>query len=180
MSFLIGVGAVLFNFGRIALAFLTPRQKPNQYGAVIQCGSLSDLPEAAGVPKLVPEGRFWLVNAKNGILALHSSCTHLECRFSWNEQRNVFLCPCHGSEFSIDGTLLKGPADRPLDRFQIVLATGDGAVVRTSGDKAEPVPVNDLLQSSLRPSEEAEITGETKQIVVRVDTGRKIAGRQSS
>ncbi len=31
------------------------------------------------------------------------------------------MCPCHGSEFQRDGTVLKPPAPRPLDRFMITI-----------------------------------------------------------
>jgi cytochrome b6-f complex iron-sulfur subunit len=34
-----------------------------------------------------------------------------------NEQ---FECPCHGSVFAIDGSVVRGPATRPLRRFEAV------------------------------------------------------------
>lgn len=37
-------------------------------------------------------------------------CTHMECIITWNEAERSWDCPCHGSRFNYDGTVLEGPA----------------------------------------------------------------------
>ena len=49
---------------------------------------------------------------------LHScsaACTHVGCHLHWNSFERCWDCPCHGSQFDIDGQVLNGPAIAPLE-----------------------------------------------------------------
>jgi Rieske Fe-S protein len=51
-------------------------------------------------------------------------CTHVGCPAQATS--NGFSCPCHGSQYDVQGNRVVGPAVRPLDRFQWeVRADGD-------------------------------------------------------
>jgi glycine/D-amino acid oxidase-like deaminating enzyme/nitrite reductase/ring-hydroxylating ferredoxin subunit len=55
----------------------------------------------------------------DGDLRLFSAaCTHVGCVVRWNGFERCWDCPCHGSQFSIDGEPLQGPAHRPLEPFE--------------------------------------------------------------
>lgn len=51
-------------------------------------------------------------------------CTHLGCHYSWNPASGHFECPCHGSVFALDGTVLGGPAPRRLDTLKTRIENG--------------------------------------------------------
>jgi menaquinol-cytochrome c reductase iron-sulfur subunit len=51
-------------------------------------------------------------------------CPHLACRLDWFPQAQKFVCPCHGSVFSITGEVLAGPAPRPLDTLAYKIEDG--------------------------------------------------------
>lgn len=52
---------------------------------------------------------------ENGKLYLVDiTCTHLGCELSWNSAERTWDCPCHGSRFSYDGTIIEGPAVHQL------------------------------------------------------------------
>lgn len=58
----------------------------------------------------------WLVkHSASDVTSFSPICPHLGCRYDWNAPSNHFICPCHGSVFAKDGTVVAGPAPRPLD-----------------------------------------------------------------
>ena len=45
---------------------------------------------------------------------LNAVCTHLGCVVPYDTALGLFQCPCHGSRYSNDGSVIRGPAPLPL------------------------------------------------------------------
>lgn len=46
-------------------------------------------------------------------------CPHMKCHLVFNSYDKTWDCPCHGSRFSLDGKLIKGPATKSLTKTSI-------------------------------------------------------------
>jgi menaquinol-cytochrome c reductase iron-sulfur subunit len=68
----------------------------------------------------------WAVRRSAAEVTVYSPiCTHLGCRYDWEPNSGRFLCPCHGSLFTLDGKVLAGPAPRPLDTLPVKIENGE-------------------------------------------------------
>ncbi len=70
-----------------------------------------------------PEGledKLLVIHSRDGRLhAVSSICTHMGCDVLYDKDLGHIRCPCHGSQYGLDGHNIKGPAQRPLKQYDI-------------------------------------------------------------
>ena len=81
----------------------------------------------------IPEGISFfgdIVCIKKGdqLAAYSSRCTHLGCRINKSEGDRL-ICPCHGSEYTMDGQVIKGPALHALHQLSYSFDTDNKAIL---------------------------------------------------
>ncbi|MCL5097859.1 MAG: ubiquinol-cytochrome c reductase iron-sulfur subunit [Candidatus Omnitrophica bacterium] len=62
-------------------------------------------------------------------------CPHMGCRYNWHSKMQEFICPCHGSVFSVTGKVLGGPSPRPLDTLSYKI---EGGTLYVEWERFEP------------------------------------------
>ncbi len=71
----------------------------------------------AGARGFVEDAGYSAVNLFSGLLSKKErKCTHLGCRLQKNPDENTWECPCHGSQFDLEGNVKFSPAKRNLGR----------------------------------------------------------------
>ena len=89
--------------------------------------------DLASVPDLQPGGsgvaaiqaaddgeHLFIVRQPSGsFVTVSSTCTHRGCTVEAKTDR--FVCPCHGSTYSLAGDVLKGPAELALRKYGTVV-----------------------------------------------------------
>jgi len=55
-----------------------------------------------------------IINNEEKAVVLSSHCSHLGCKINRTEMDRL-VCPCHGSEYDLNGKVLKGPAYKNLE-----------------------------------------------------------------
>ncbi len=115
----------IFNPSRLGSVLNTEFIKENlNVGANYIKGKLkigsSDMPSEKGEGKIVniDGNRYGAYrDYNNELYIVDTTCTHLGCELNFNSFEKTWDCPCHGSRFNYDGSILDGPAIRPLHRY---------------------------------------------------------------
>ena len=107
-------GALAALQGKVAKHFVGDRLRGSEVDSV------DDLAPGAGAVVRVGHQRCAVYRDDDGVLhGVSARCTHLGCLVHFNDTEVAWECPCHGSRFAVDGTVIQGPANRPLDRVQL-------------------------------------------------------------
>jgi cytochrome b6-f complex iron-sulfur subunit len=85
---------------------------------------------------LADEKIFVFRDREKGFAVASAVCTHLGCTVGYFQNDERFHCPCHGSVFASDGSVVHGPAPRPLEWFEVT-QTRDGQL-RVDKDHVVP------------------------------------------
>ncbi|HEV8325750.1 MAG TPA: Rieske 2Fe-2S domain-containing protein [Myxococcota bacterium] len=71
-------------------------------------------------------GAAWVVRTGESTVKVFSAtCPHLGCAVDLDPVTSHFACPCHTSNFSLDGARLSGPAPRGMDELHAEVKGGE-------------------------------------------------------
>ena len=107
--------------GALVKDYLTPSQQEAMPELVAGDSAIIKVDGESLAAYRAPDGELFAVSAV---------CTHLGCKVHWNSVETSWDCPCHGSRFRPDGTVIEGPALQPLKRKHLAAggASLSGAV----------------------------------------------------
>lgn len=94
----------------------------------------SDLAKVGGAVFLDDEDMLVKIS-QTKFVALSLICKHKGCTVEL--EGNKFVCPCHGSEYAIDGKVTEGPAKKNLDTYETIYDPEKGTVTVKMDKKIE-------------------------------------------
>ena len=87
---------------------------------------------------LDPRFGIFIVRASEGFYALSAVCSHLGCLTVWKQESETIACPCHGSSFRRDGSIIAGPAPKPMPWLRMWM-TDEGELMVDRAVKVAPL-----------------------------------------
>ena len=73
-------------------------------------------------------------------IAFSVNCRHLGCPVRWQEDAEIFLCPCHGGVYNKDGSRAAGPPQLGLAKYKVRIQNEEVEIL------ASPIPITTLLE----------------------------------
>jgi menaquinol-cytochrome c reductase iron-sulfur subunit len=70
--------------------------------------------------------------------AFSANCTHLGCPVRWEQDAQLFMCPCHGGVYYKDGTVAAGPPPKHLTQYEIRVFKNEVQI------KTAPLPITTI------------------------------------
>ena len=94
--------------------------------------------------KDVPVGAVYLLlqkakedeRAEPKVIAFNTVCPHLGCFVDYRPEQQDYFCPCHDSNFALDGSLKKGVSPRDMDTLKVEIRKGHEVWVKFQRFKA--------------------------------------------
>ena len=92
---------------------------PTQNAFIVDTVSHPELITVGGIKNINMNGIDVFIKRDTSLVikCFSSACTHSGCPISYLQVSNKFNCSCHGSQFDVNGNVLMGPANLPLNTF---------------------------------------------------------------
>lgn len=128
------------------VVFFEPLRRVSGLGKLIPVAPKHSIPDD-GVPRefpvvaqrvdawnrsMQPVGAVYLRRkpGEEKIECLTATCPHAGCFINYDERTNTFVCPCHNSQFALDGAIIDpSPSPRPMDSLECEVK-GDQVLVK--------------------------------------------------
>jgi cytochrome b6-f complex iron-sulfur subunit len=95
---------------------------------VFDLGAVDQLPTGSVIT--LTQAQAALLPTSDGFRAVSLVCPHLGCVVE--DRKDRFVCPCHGSQFNLDGSLKKGPATQSLRPVSLQISRDGHVILDTS------------------------------------------------
>jgi Rieske Fe-S protein len=129
-------GTVLssFNLEAFANAPAARALKISGDDLIVKLSENATLSKAGGTVKVSDEVML-IRKSDTEFTAIKTVCTHKGCDVELEGDK--FVCPCHGSEFTLDGKVTEGPAKTDLKTFETIFDSEKGTVTIKSAAGSE-------------------------------------------
>ncbi|HMQ77997.1 MAG TPA: ubiquinol-cytochrome c reductase iron-sulfur subunit [Ignavibacteria bacterium] len=101
---------------------------------VVKLSENAALTKAGGSVKINDE-LMLIRSSETSFLAVRTICTHKGCDVELEGDK--FVCPCHGSEYTMDGKVTQGPAKTNLKTFETIFDSDKGTVTIKTGENVK-------------------------------------------
>ncbi len=134
--------ALLVPLATGVLVLLDPLRRTSALGKLIPVAPLAAVPDD-GIPhefpvvaervdawnrSLEPIGAVYLRRQKgeSQVECLSAMCPHAGCFVNYDTESDTFVCPCHNSQFALDGAIIEpSPSPRPMDALETEVRTDE-------------------------------------------------------
>jgi Rieske Fe-S protein len=150
----LGAAATLVPTGASLITMLDPLRHKARAGSFLRITALNALPDD-GSPRQFPVvadredawNKFPQVRVgavylrKTGpkeVQAINVVCPHAGCFVNYQPDQHQYLCPCHNSSFTLDGTIKSpsSPSPRALDTLEVKISEDGGVWVKFENYRA--------------------------------------------
>jgi Rieske Fe-S protein len=101
---------------------------------VVKLSDNATLDKVGGSVKVSDE-MMLIRKSETEFLAIRTICAHKGCDVDL--EGNKFICPCHGSEYTLEGKVTQGPAKVDLKSFETVFDSEKGTITIKMPVKSE-------------------------------------------
>jgi Rieske Fe-S protein len=120
-------------FASAAALFLGARTSFAQKRLAIGLDKAEKLKSVGGftILKVQEKDVMFIRETEDKVRALNPICSHQKCLVTYIAETKRIACPCHNSNYDLDGKVLKGPSEKPLQVYDATLDLPKSRIIFT-------------------------------------------------